>query len=359
MRSSCWSQPGVGLDLPAPTTERRTLSFTGRAPSAGLPLIIEHGDEMEQPRRIHVPVRGDRVDVRGRARTPMRGCCLSSSVVNGRSIVRTGDGCRIAYRFDGSADKPVLVLSNSVGTTLNMWDTQVDELSRYFRLLRYDFRGHGTSDVPAGPYSLDRLGRDVIELLDALHIARAHFCGLSLGGMIGQWLGIHAPDRIERLILSNTSSYLGPADQWDERIDGLLRAPDMSATAATFLSNWFPQQMLQVDSAVVGTFRAMLLATDPRGLAGCWAAVRDMDMRRTGALINAPTLVIAGRYDTVTALSHGELIAATVPRARLVVLPAVHLSNIEYPDVFVNSVLEFLLAGATPPNTSDDFACPE
>ena len=117
------------------------------------------------------------------------------------SIFTTGDGCRIAYRFDGPANKPVLVLSNSIGTTLNMWDMQIQDLSEHFRVLRYDTRGHGASGVPAGAYSMDRLGRDVIELLEALNISRVHFCGLSLGGMVGQWLGIHAPDRIDRLTL--------------------------------------------------------------------------------------------------------------------------------------------------------------
>lgn len=263
--------------------------------------------------------------------------------MNDLSVFTSGDGCRIAYRFDGPADTPVLVLSNSIGTTVNMWDPQIADLSKHFRVLRYDFRGHGASDVPGGPYSLDRLGRDVIELLDALQIRRAHFLGLSLGGLVGQWLGIHAPDRIDRLILSNTSSYLGPAAQWDDRIGAVLQARDMSDTAETFLRNWFPAHMLEAKSTVVEAFRAMLLATDPRGLAGCWAAVRDTDMRRTVALISAPTLVIAGRHDTVTALSHGELIAATVPGARLVVLPAVHLSNIEHPDAFMSAVLEFLL----------------
>ena len=258
------------------------------------------------------------------------------------SIFTTGDGCKIAYRFDGPADKPVLVLSNSIGVTLNMWDPQIPDLSRHFRVLRYDTRGHGASGVPAGGYSTDRLGRDVIELLDALNISRAHFCGLSLGGMIGQWLGVHTPDRINRLILCNTSSFVGPAEQWDGRIASVLQAENMSETAEMFLRNWFPPHMLEAENATVRTFRAMLLATDPRGLAGCWAAVRDMDMRRTVALINRPTLVIAGQYDTVTALSHGELIAATVPGARLVALPAVHLSNIEYPEAFLDAVLEFL-----------------
>ncbi|QVQ25123.1 alpha/beta fold hydrolase [Achromobacter deleyi] len=258
------------------------------------------------------------------------------------SFFTTGDGVRIAYRFDGDAGLPVLVLSNSIGTTLHMWDAQIPALSRAFRVLRYDTRGHGASGVPAGAYSLDRLGRDVIELMDGLGIGRAHFLGLSLGGMIGQWLGVHAPDRVDRLILAHTSAYLGPAPQWDERIAATLQAPDMADTAAMFLGNWFPAPMLQAGGPVIDAFRAMLLATDPQGLAGAFAAVRDMDLRRTIALIPRPTLVIAGRDDTVTAASHGELIAATVRGAELRVLPAVHLSNIERPGEFLDAVLTFL-----------------
>jgi 3-oxoadipate enol-lactonase len=260
------------------------------------------------------------------------------------SIFTTGDGCQIAYRFDGAGDKPVLVLSNSIATTLNMWDAQIQGLSKHFRILRYDTRGHGASGVPAGAYSIDRLGRDVIELLDALQISRVHFCGLSLGGVVGQWLGIHVPEKIDRLILCNTSSYLGSADQWDELIASVLQAKDMSETAEMFLGNWFPSRMLDEERAIIGSFRSMVLATHPQGLAGCLAAIRDMDLRRTIALITRPTLVIAGQYDTVTLASHSELIARTVQGSKLTVLPAVHMSNVEYPADFLNAVLEFLLA---------------
>ncbi|MBV8722441.1 MAG: 3-oxoadipate enol-lactonase [Candidatus Eremiobacteraeota bacterium] len=256
--------------------------------------------------------------------------------------ITTSDGCRLAYRFDGTADKPVLLLSNSIGTDLTMWDSQIEALGKHFRVLRYDSRGYGRSGVPAGPYPVDRLGRDVIELLDTLKLSRVHFLGLSLGGMVGQWLGIHAPERINRLILANTSAYLGPADQWEGRIASVLKA-DPQETADLFLRNWFPPQLLEAGGPMITKIRAMLLATDPQGFAGAYAAVRDMDMRRTIALITAPTLVIAGQYDTVTLPSHSELIAATVPGAKLLVLPVVHLSNLEAPDAFMNAVLEFLL----------------
>ena len=259
-----------------------------------------------------------------------------------KEFIKTADGIRIAYRFDGSADRPVLLLSNSIGTDLSMWDPQIEGLTKHFHVLRYDSRGHGASDVPTGPYSVDRLGRDAIELLDALNIGRVHFLGLSLGGMVGQWLGIHAPERIDRLILSNTSSYLGPTEQWNDRITSVLKA-DPEETAEMFLRNWFPSAVLDMNTPIIAPIRAGLLATDPRGFAGSYAAVRDMDMRRTIKLILSPTLVIGGQYDTVTLPSHSELIAATIPGAKLVMLPVVHLSNLESPEAFMRVVLEFLL----------------
>ena len=257
------------------------------------------------------------------------------------STFTAGDGVRIAYAVNGAANKPALVLSNSIGTTLRMWDPQIEALAERFRVIRYDFRGHGASDVPPGAYSNDRLGRDVLELLDHLGVARAHFLGLSLGGFVGQWLGVHAPERVERLILSNTAAYLAPK-AWDEAIAAVLAAPDMAATAETFLGNWFPKAALQAGEPVVQDFRDMLLKTSRPGLAGCWAVVRDSDMRRTIALIPNRTLVIAGRDDTVTSAALGADIAATIPGARLVTLPAVHLPNIETPDAFLRAVIDFL-----------------
>lgn len=262
--------------------------------------------------------------------------------MNSLSFITAGDGCKIAYRFDGAADKPILVLSNSIGTSLAMWDDHIAALSAHFNLLRYDGRGHGASDAPAGAYSVARLGRDVIELLDALRLDRVFFCGLSLGGMVGQWLGVHAPERVEKLVLANTSSYLGPAGQWDARIAELGQA-DMHDVAEGFLANWFSAEYRQQHAATVARFRAMLLSTSVQGLAGCFAAVRELDMRRTAALILAPTLVIAGRDDTVTSLSQGELLARTVPGAELLILPVVHLSNVERPDDFLAALLDFLI----------------
>ncbi len=261
-------------------------------------------------------------------------------------MFQTGDGCRLAYRFDGAHDRPVLMLSNSIATNLHMWDGEVAALSQSFRLLRYDTRGHGASDAPTGPYSLDRLGRDVVELLDHLGLEQADFCGLSLGGFVGQWLGIHAPERVRRLILSNTSPHLGPAPQWDELIRMTLSAPDTSALAEMFLSNWFPPSMREGDPGVIEAFRRMILSTRPEGLAGCFAVVRDSDLRRTIALIDRPTLVIGGQDDTVTLASHSEAIARTIPGAELRILPGVHMLNVERRSEFLAAVSSFLANGA-------------
>ena len=267
---------------------------------------------------------------------------MQTSTRESHSFITTGDGIRIAYRFDGGEPgRPVLLLSNSIGTSLHMWDGQVAQLARHFRVLRYDARGHGASDAPSGAYSLDRLGRDVVELLDALELPRVHMLGLSLGGFVAQWLGIHAPERIDRLVLSNTASRLGPPAVFDKLIAEVMKAPDMQATAETFLRNWFPARMLENANAEVDALRQGLLATAREGIAGSWAAVRDADLRRPITLIERPTLVIAGEHDTVTSAQHGIDIAAAIPGAQLQMLPTVHLPNIEQPERYLALVLDF------------------
>ncbi|WP_075791781.1 alpha/beta fold hydrolase [Massilia putida] len=256
-----------------------------------------------------------------------------------------GDGTPLAYRLDGGAADPVLILSNSIATDHTMWDDNVDAFARHFRVLRYDMRGHGGSGAPAGAYSIDRLGRDVLELMDHLGIGRAHFLGLSLGGFVGQWLGVHAPERIDRLVLSNTAPHLGPARYFDAQIAGLREHAAMDAMADTFLANWFPAALREEDGPTIRRFRAMILRTPPHGLAGAFAAVRDADQRRTIALIDRPTLVIGGDFDTVTLPEHSRQIAAAVRGAALAMLPAVHLPNVEMPREYEAIALRFLAPG--------------
>lgn len=251
------------------------------------------------------------------------------------------DGCRIAWRRDGEAGRPVVILSHSLGASMAMWDEQVEALAGHYAVVRYDTRGHGASDAPAGDYSLDRLGRDVLAVMDHLGIASARFCGLSLGGMTGQWLGVHASERIERLVIANSSAHMGPPESWQQRI-AAVRESGMAALAPAVLERWFTPAFLAADGPGVARTRARLIATDPDGYAGCCAAIRDMDLRPIIGLVRAPTLVIAGAQDPATPPDHSDLIAARIAGARLVTLEAAHLSNIEQPEAFNAALREFL-----------------
>jgi 3-oxoadipate enol-lactonase len=189
---------------------------------------------------------------------------------------------------------------------------------------------------------MDRLGRDVIELLDAVGADRVHFCGLSKGGMVGQWLGVHAPERVERLVLANTAAYMGPPAGWQPRIDTVLR-DGMGAVAGMVLDKWFTPEFISGRPTEVATVREMLLSTSPVGYAGCCAAIRDMDLRPTAPLIAPPTLLIAGSRDPSTPPRCADELAAMMRDApRMVRLDAAHLSNIEQAGAFTRAVLEFL-----------------
>ncbi|CAN5322187.1 3-oxoadipate enol-lactonase [soil metagenome] len=258
-------------------------------------------------------------------------------------FITTGDGCRIAYRWDGPAGAPVLLLSNSLGTSMAMWEPQLAAFARSFRVLRYDQRGQGASDAPAGGYSIDRLGRDAIELLDALGIETVDFCGLSLGGMIGQWLGIRAPERLRRLVLANTSSFMGPPTAWDARI-AIVREQGIAPLAQASVERWFTAGFAARGAEAIAPIAAMLGATDPQGYAGCCAAIRDMDMRRTVSLVCAPTRAIGGTGDQATPPPHSEALARAITGATLVMLDAAHLANVEEPEAFARAVIDHLEA---------------
>ncbi|SCW72892.1 3-oxoadipate enol-lactonase [Sphingobium faniae] len=258
-----------------------------------------------------------------------------------KQFLALGDGCRLAYRFDGPDGAPVLMLSNSLGTDMDMWAPQMEAWMQRFRVLRYDSRGHGDSDSPPGAYSMDRLGRDVVELLDALGIERVHFCGLSKGGMVGQWLAVHAPERLDRLVLANTSAYMGPPSGWQARIEGVLK-DGMVPLAEASIARWFTPGFVTGSPDRVEPIRAMLLANDPAGYAGCCAAIRDMDQRPTAGLNRTPTLVIAGSEDPSTGIGEAEFLANQASDGRLHALPAAHLSNVEAADDFARIVQAFL-----------------
>jgi 3-oxoadipate enol-lactonase len=253
------------------------------------------------------------------------------------------DGARIHYHFDGSERDPVVLLSNSLGTNLSMWDAQVPELAARFRVLRYDTRGHGQSSVTPGPYSITQLGRDVVRLLDELGIERAHFCGLSMGGMTGMWLGVYAAARIGRLVLSNTAAKIGTAEIWNARIEA-VRQGGMIAIVDAVIQRWFTRAFIARAPDTIERTRQMILSTPPEGYVANCAAIRDMDQRQTISRITVPTLVITGARDPVTTPSDAGYIVERVVGAHYLELDAAHLSNIEAAQRFTDALKQFLEA---------------
>jgi len=251
------------------------------------------------------------------------------------------DGLRIHHRLDGPAAAPVVVLSSSLGTAHRLWEPQLPALAARFRVLRYDARGHGASSVPPGPWDVATLARDVLGLLDRLELRAVSFCGLSLGGMVGMWLGVNAPGRIRRLVLANTAARLGPPSAWDARI-AAVRAGGMAAVADGVLGRWFTPAFRGARPEEVERSRQMLLATPPEGYAAACAAVRDMDQRAAIASIRAPALVVAGASDQATPPADGRFLAERIPGARYLELQAAHLSNVEAPGPFTDAVVRFL-----------------
>lgn len=248
---------------------------------------------------------------------------------------------RLYYRLDGSLAAPLLMLSNSLGTDLAMWEPQMPALARSFRVLRYDTRGHGDSQVTPGPYSIAALGADVVGLLDHLGVQCGHFCGLSLGGMTGMWLGVHAQNRLRRLVLANTTAHMPPPAAWNTRI-AQINAGGMSAIADAVLARWFTPRFVAHEAPALARMKAMIERTPPAGYVACCAAVRDMDQREDIADIAARTLVIAGVHDAATPPADGRYLAERIPGARLVEVEGAHLSNIEAAAAFTAAVVSFL-----------------
>lgn len=253
------------------------------------------------------------------------------------------NGCAIHVAVEGPADAPALVLSNSLGADHTMWNAQVAPLARHFRLIRYDCRGHGRSQVTPGPITIAQLGRDALGILDALAIERAHWCGISMGGMVGQWLAANAPERIGKLVLANTSSYLPNKQMWNDRI-ATIREKGLGAIVDAVMAVWFTDVFRAREPETVAAIRASFVATPIAGYIACGEAVRDMDQREMLAAISAPTLVIAGRYDMSTPLDAAEFIRARIEGAQLTILEAAHLSNVEQSAAFSGEVSGFLLS---------------
>jgi 3-oxoadipate enol-lactonase len=248
----------------------------------------------------------------------------------------------VAHTLDGPEGAPTVVLSNSLGSTPAMWDPQLPALLERLRVVRYDHRGHGASPVPAGPYELDDLGADVLALLDRLGLERVHWCGLSLGGMVGMWMAIHAPERIDRLVLCCTSAKLGPPEMWADRA-ATVREHGVDAVADAGIERWLSPAFLEREPEIAARIRAMLASTPAEGYAACCGVIERMDQTVRLGEIRAPTLVIAADDDPATPPEHGELIAAAVPGARLAIVPnARHLATIEQPQAMTDLILGHL-----------------
>jgi len=253
------------------------------------------------------------------------------------------NGLQVHYQLDGDSGAPVLVLSNSLGTNLHMWNRVVPAVAEHFRVLRYDTRGHGESSVPPGPYTLDQLGRDVVSLLDVLGIERCHFCGVSLGGMTGMWLGIHTPERVEKLILSNTAAQIGTTESWNDRIRR-VRESGMDALADEIIARWFTPGFRQEHPGEARAMRDVLAACSAEGYAGCCAAIRDADLLPELSLIGSSALVVAGTFDPAIPVSESRILHEKLDGAMYLELPTAHLSPIERPREFSSAALAFLVS---------------
>jgi 3-oxoadipate enol-lactonase len=251
------------------------------------------------------------------------------------------DGTPINVSVEGKAGAPVLMFSNSLGTDLHMWDEQARTFAKSHRVVRYDQRGHGKSGAPAGPYSIERLGRDVLAILNALELPRVTYCGLSMGGMTGMWLARTAPERFDKMIFANTAPKSQTPDSWNTRI-GMVRAKGLDAIADAVMNIWFTPEFREKNPKAIAHMRAMMISHNPIGYVGCCAAIRDMDQRWAIGDIKLPSLIIAGRGDKATPLADSEFMAGRIAGAELVALEAGHLSNVEQSANFTGALEKFL-----------------
>ena len=245
------------------------------------------------------------------------------------------------YRVEGPASGPPLLFSNSLGTTLELWDAQAEVLARSYRVIRYDTRGHGGSSVGTGDYTIDDLGRDALAVLDAAGARTAHVCGISLGGLTAMWLGVNAPDRVNALVTANTAARVGTEERWNERMDK-VRREGMTPIADMVMGTWFTEDFRKREPAVISRFHRMVASCPPAGYLGCCAALRDADLREAVRTVRARTLVVAGQFDQSTTVANAEEIRARISGAQLITLPSAHLSNVELADDFTRHLDAFL-----------------
>lgn len=260
----------------------------------------------------------------------------------------TVDNAQLFYRLEGKDGLPVLVLSHSLGCDHAMWVPQMPDLLDHFQVLRYDTRGHVASSAPPGDYTLDQLGRDVLGLAAALKIGRFAFCGLSMGGAVGQWLALNAPQRLTSLVLANTAPRFGTPEGWETRRRA-VREGGMQAIVEMTKQRFFSPEMLAQSDPYAYSVLSVFLGTEPAGYVGCCAALRDVEHTALLSKIRVPTLVIGSDRDPSTPWADHGAMAREIPGAKSVVLPGAHLSNLGRPRSFTTAVLEFLLP-SDPPN---------
>lgn len=252
------------------------------------------------------------------------------------------NGVAIDAEISGPAGAPVLMLSASLGTTRHMWDPQMAAFTAKYRVIRYDRRGHGKSGVPKGPYNMEMLGRDALAVLDGLRIEKTNWLGLSMGGMEGMWLGAHAGDRFDKIILSNTSTYYPDKSIWHNRMDEVTKGGSVAAIADMVINAWLTKDFQTAHPDITARMKEMMIATPVEGYLGCCAAVRDMDHREIIKRIQNPTLIIAGSKDPATNVAAAQFIRDNIKGSKLAVVEAAHIANVEVPEVYAKTVLDFL-----------------
>ena len=250
------------------------------------------------------------------------------------------------YKIQGTPNSPVLIFSNSLGTEMMMWEELVPYLLPYFRVIRYDTLGHGSSEKPEGEYKMYTLGLQVIVLMDSLNIDKAYFCGLSMGGLVGQWLGINHPERFHKFAISNTGAKIGNDESWNGRIKALNKG-GMKAIADETSAIWFTSEFRNAEPAKIKLYKEMFLRSEVNGYCGCCAAIRDSDFREDLGKISVPTLVITGDQDAVTTIDHAQFLVENIEGASLALLPARHLAATEFPEQFANVLLKFFTGEST------------
>lgn len=255
----------------------------------------------------------------------------------------TSNDAQINYQTFGDASKPALIFSNSLGTNYGMWQKQFNHFKQDYFVICYDTRGHGASSAPQGPYSLDQLGQDVINLLDHLKIEKAAFCGISMGGLTGQWLAINKPERFSHVIVCNTAAKIGQEQAWNERAT-LVRQQGLQPIASTAASRWFTEPFIQSNPTVVENLQNDLEAGSSEGYASCCEALAKADLREQIKTISVPVLIIAGQQDPVTTVADGQSMQDSIAHSQLFEINASHISNVEQPEAFNQAVQKFMAA---------------